>query len=113
MHHLSAILGVYITLRQLPPHRRPALLVRDAARALIVCHPGTPRSELVCWCVDNLTDDEQNELRRRLGQPAVGQPLDDWLFTGEMTSVMPACRLDAEMNSYPHRADWPHREIAA
>lgn len=75
-------LKVFLSVRDLAPSCRPCHVTRHDGLVLLAVQPGVPRFEIVKWCVDNLTDAEQNAYRAAYGQPPVDQPIDDWLMEG-------------------------------
>lgn len=97
----------YLSVRPLHHSVGPCFLTRRGCSFLVQVHPGTPRTTLLAFIVDNLTKAEQDAMRAALGIGPVGTPLPEWLLSGEVWTVLPALRLDVEREDYVPSPDWP------
>ncbi len=88
---------LYLSLRDLPDCAQPCFVYRCRDSTLLYVHRGARRFDVVCWCTDHLTRDEQNALRAGLGQPPVGSAFDPRLLEGWVSPyVPPTLRLPQE-----------------
>lgn len=83
---------IYATFRALPDELRPCHLARSSTgdRLLIACDPSCSRTEVVEWCVRNLSAEELDAVRYAYGEPPSPFPLSDvWLLDAPMPRWIP------------------------
>lgn len=100
---------IYLEYDQLPDVCRPCWVVRDEGATLVTIDPRTTKLEAIQWCVDNLTQVENDAYRAAFAAPPTGQPLPDRYLTSEL--VVPIVPPPLRLRGCVHASTWAEAEM--
>lgn len=79
-HVAVALAAIHVVQALLADDAKPCRVVRRNGRSLLMVDPASSKMDVLEFCVDHLTDAENNALRLAYGQPRIG-----WSMSNQIT----------------------------